>query len=87
LVVSNFIVWWNKQLTKWVIIFAIITIAQIPHMVWNADLYLEMGIISKVNPIFDFILYGIDLIEIPAIVIAVMTLIARLTKNKALSKR
>jgi hypothetical protein len=33
-------------------------------MIWNADLYLEMGMISHVHPILDFFLYGVDLIEV-----------------------
>ena len=33
-------------------------------MVWNADLYLEMGMISHVHPVLDFFLYGVDLIEV-----------------------
>jgi hypothetical protein len=33
-------------------------------MIWNADLYLETGMISRVHPILDFFMYGVDLIEI-----------------------
>lgn len=43
-------------------------IIQIPHMVWNADMLLESGMVSRVNPILDFILYGVDLLEIPSII-------------------
>lgn len=50
-------------------------------MVWNADLYLELGMISRINPIYDFVLYGIDLIEIPSILIAITTLIAHIEKR------
>tara|TARA_Y100000310_G_C20527314_1_gene736707 strand:- start:220 stop:375 length:156 start_codon:yes stop_codon:yes gene_type:complete len=42
-------------------------------MIWNADLYLELGMISRLNPVLDFFLYGIDLIEIiPMINIAML---------------
>jgi hypothetical protein len=33
-------------------------------MIWNADLYLETGMISRIHPILDFFMYGVDLIEI-----------------------
>jgi len=33
-------------------------------MMWAADLYLEGGYISRVSPVFDFLFYGVDLIEI-----------------------
>ena len=33
-------------------------------MLWNADLYLEAGMISRVHPVLDFFMYGVDLIEI-----------------------
>ena len=74
----SFLKWWARQTTTWILIMAIIQIAQIPHMVWNGDLYLGIGLISHVNPVADFILYGIDLIEIPTILIAVTTIVARI---------
>ena len=33
-------------------------------MIWNADVYLEMGMISRIHPIIDFFMYGVDLIEV-----------------------
>tara|TARA_Y100001960_G_C14261304_1_gene627630 strand:- start:380 stop:565 length:186 start_codon:yes stop_codon:yes gene_type:complete len=33
-------------------------------MIWNADLYLETGMVSRVHPVLDFFMYGVDLIEI-----------------------
>jgi len=33
-------------------------------MIWNADLYLEAGMISHIHPVLDFFLYGVDLVEI-----------------------
>ena len=37
-------------------------------MVWNADLMLEAGIVSRIHPIIDWFLYGVDLIEIISII-------------------
>ena len=60
--------WYENKILGSIIIIAIIQFIQIPHMLWNADLYLEMGIISRVHPALDFLLYGVDLIEIVSIV-------------------
>lgn len=60
--------WYENKILGSVIIIAIIQFIQIPHMVWNADLYLEVGVISRVHPALDFFLYGVDLIEIVSIV-------------------
>lgn len=56
--------WYDQHLTKSLLLTAIIIYMQIPHMIWNADLYLEMGMVSHVHPILDFFLYGVDLIEV-----------------------
>jgi len=61
---SKFWDWYERNLTKSLLVTAIIIYIQIPHMVWNADLYLEMGMISHIHPILDFFLYGVDLIEV-----------------------
>ena len=37
---------------------------QIPHMVWAGDAILQSGVVWGANPILDFFLYGIDLVEI-----------------------
>jgi len=37
-------------------------------MVWNADLMLEAGYISRIHPVLDWLLYGVDLIEIVSII-------------------
>ena len=37
-------------------------------MVWNADIMLEAGYISRVHPVIDWLLYGVDLIEIVSII-------------------
>ena len=37
-------------------------------MVWNADIMLEAGYISRVHPVIDWFLYGVDLIEIISII-------------------
>ena len=61
---NRFWSWYEKHVTESLILTAFIIYIQIPHMVWNADLYLETGMISRVHPILDFFMYGVDLIEI-----------------------
>lgn len=46
----------------------IVHIIQIPHMIWNTDMLLDTRYISRQNPVIDFILYGVDLLEIPSII-------------------
>ena len=56
--------WYEKQLKGSLIFLLVIHIVQIPHMAWNADMYFEMGNISRIHPIIDFMLYGVDLVEL-----------------------
>jgi len=52
-------------------------------MIWNADLYLEFGIISRIHPVLDFLLYGIDLIEIISIINVVMIIYSMIRKRSS----
>ena len=61
---SRFWKWYENKILGSIVIIAIIQFIQIPHMVWNADLYLETGVISRIHPALDWLLYGVDLIEI-----------------------
>ena len=56
--------WYTRQLKGSLLFLLVIHIIQIPHMVWNADMYFEMGNIARVNPVLDFLLYGVDLVEL-----------------------
>lgn len=50
-------------------------------MVWNADLYLEAGMISRVHPILDFFMYGVDLIEIIPMINVGMLIYSQIRKK------
>jgi len=78
---SSFWNWYDRQITKSLIITAIIIYIQIPHMVWNADLYLEAGMISRVHPILDFFMYGVDLIEIIPMINVGMLIYSQIRKK------
>jgi len=75
--------WYENKILGSIIIIAIIQFIQIPHMVWNADLYLDLGIVSRVHPIIDWFLYGVDLIEIVSIVNVGMIMYSLLKKRRA----
>lgn len=74
--------WYEDKILGSIMIIAIIQFIQIPHMVWNADLYLEAGIISRVHPAFDWLLYGVDLIEIVSIINVGMIMFSMLKKRR-----
>ncbi len=73
--------WYEGKILGSVILIAIIQFIQIPHMVWNADLMLELGYVSRVHPALDWLLYGVDLIEIVSIINVGMILYSLLKKR------
>jgi len=60
--------WYSKWFEKTLWLTAIILLIQIPHMIWAGDLFLQLGLIAGAHPALDFLLYGVDLIEIPLII-------------------
>ena len=72
---------YDKYLTAHLFVTAFVIYIQIPHMIWNADLYLGLGMISHINPVLDFFLYGIDLIEIIPMINVGMLIYSRVRKN------
>ena len=60
--------WYENKVIGSLVVVAVIQYIQIPHMLWNVDLYLEWGFISRVNIVTDFLLYGVDLLEIVSII-------------------
>ena len=75
--------WYENKILGSVILIAIIQFIQVPHMVWNADIMLEAGIVSRVHPVIDWFLYGVDLIEIVSIVNVGMIMFSLLKKRQA----
>ena len=62
---NKFWTWYERHFVKSFVITGIIIFVQYPHMLWNADLYFELGIgIAHQHPILDFVLYGVDPLEI-----------------------
>ena len=78
---SRFWAWYESKILGSLVIVAVIQFIQVPHMVWNADLMLSLGVISHVHPLLDWLLYGVDLIEIVSIINVAMMIYA-LVKSK-----
>ena len=74
--------WYENKILGSIVIIAIIQFIQIPHMVWNADLYLDIGVIARVHPVIDWLLYGVDLIEIVSIINIGMIIFSLVKKKR-----
>lgn len=57
-------------------------VVQIPHMIWAADVYMELGMISRIHPILDFLLYGVDLVELLSLAQIIMLIYAHGIRHK-----
>ena len=73
--------WYENKILGSIILIAIIQFIQIPHMIWNADMMLEMGTISRIHPVIDWFLYGVDLIEIISIINVGMIMFSLIKKR------
>jgi hypothetical protein len=74
----GFLDWWEDKLTYSLGFLVFTHLIQIPHMIWNADVLLEAGFVSRIHPLLDFFLYGIDLIEIPAIIAVTLSFVSKI---------
>ncbi len=74
--------WYENKILGSIVIIAVIQFIQIPHMVWNADLYLDIGVIARVHPVIDWLLYGVDLIEIVSIINIGMIIFSLVKKRR-----
>lgn len=74
--------WYKTKVVHSVFLVFLVHVLQIPHMVWAGDVYLKTGYISYFNPALDFILYGIDLLEIPSIINVTLLLIYHLKSKR-----
>lgn len=83
---NRFWSWYQTKLTHALGFVFITQVLQIPHFIWAGDAYLQTGVISYIHPALDFMLYGIDLIEIPSLINVTLLFIAHL-KNKHVQTR
>ena len=64
----KFLHWYERNIEKSILITLVILLSQIPHFFWGGDVLLQSGYIANANPVTDFILYSVDLFEIPLII-------------------
>ena len=83
---TRFWKWYENKILGSIIVIAIIQFIQIPHMIWNADMMLESGLVSRVHPVIDWFLYGVDLIEIVSIINVGMIAYSLVTKRQQKKK-
>jgi len=77
--------WFKKNWMKYSLTFVfVVHIMQLPHMFWAADAYLELGVVARQSPMLDFILYGVDLLEIPSIIQVGILWIYHVKRNKGM---
>ena len=74
--------WYSRNIEKSLLVTLIILLSQIPHFFWGGDVLLQSGYIANANPITDFILYGVDLLEIPLIIKTTIDFIVLKRRNK-----
>jgi hypothetical protein len=67
--VTKFLNWYERHITESLIVTAIILYLQIPHTISAAECFFggDIGLFG-VNPISDFFLYSIDLLELIPII-------------------
>ena len=80
--IKRFWSWYETKFTHAIGFLFITHILQVPHFIWAGDAYLQTGYISYIHPVLDFFMYGVDLIEIPALINVTILFIAQLKKRK-----
>jgi len=69
--ITKFLNWYEKHMAKSLIISAVILYAQIPHTITAAECFFgdhDHTMIFGKNIILDFLIYGIDLLELIPII-------------------
>lgn len=79
---KEFLFKWEKKLTLSLGFLVVTHLLQIPHFLWGGDALVKSGLVYNMNPVMDFVLYGIDLIEIPAIIVVVVSFVSRLRRKR-----
>jgi hypothetical protein len=82
MLLKGFLAKWEKKLTLSLGFLVVTHLLQIPHFLWGGDALLKSGLVYNLHPVMDFVLYGIDLIEIPAIVVVVVSFVSRLRSEQ-----
>lgn len=75
--IRRFMEWYNRRMVESLAISAVILYLQIPHSWWALECIFGEGILHGHGIVVDFLLYGIDTLEMIPIIGVTLTLIAR----------
>ena len=78
--ISRFLDWYERHMAKSLIISAIILYAQIPHTITAAECFFgdhDHTLIFGKNIVLDFLIYGIDLLELIPIIGITLAIVAK----------
>ena len=80
MLINRFLDWYERHLTESLALSAFILYLQIPHTISAAECFFAEGSIGLYgfHPITDFLLYGIDLLEIIPLIGVTIAIIARI---------
>jgi hypothetical protein len=82
----GFWAWYNKRVTESLLVTAVILYLQIPHTLTAGEcFFFDTNYFIHVHPVLDFMLYGIDLLEMIPLVAITMTLYARFKASNSSS--
>ena len=80
--IKTFLEWYNRRMVESLSISAIILYLQIPHSWWALECVFGQGILHGHGFVVDFLLYGIDTLEMIPIIGVTLTIIARYKVGK-----
>ena len=78
--ITKFLNWYEKHMAKSLIISAVILYAQIPHTITAAECFFgdhDHTMIFGKNIILDFLIYGIDLLELIPIIGITLAIVSK----------
>ena len=79
--ITKFLNWYERHMAKSLIISAIILYAQIPHTITAAECFFgdhDHTLIFGKNIVLDFLIYGIDLLELVPIIGITIAIVSKL---------
>ncbi len=80
--IHRFFEWYNRRMVESLTISAVILYLQIPHSWWALECVFGQGILHGHGIVVDFLLYGIDTLEMIPIIAITLTIIARVRNGK-----
>lgn len=78
--------WYKTKLAESITFVFVIHVLQLPHMLWANSCFTHTASVCNLNPILDWILYSVDLLEIPSIINVIFLMLFH-WKKKHESKR